>query len=213
MAAQDADRALVARLQRGDEAAFREVVARYHMALLRMARMYVATQQAAEDVVGETWLGVVQGIERFEGRSSLKTWLFRILMNRARTRAVREGRNIPFSALASNDDDDEPSVAAERFIASGPDAGHWSSLPRAWDDIPEERLLALETRARIQEALDALPVNQRSVLTLRDIEGFSSAEVCNMLDISETNQRVLLHRARARVRQALEAWLNEREDA
>lgn len=123
MAAQDADRALVARLQRGDEAAFREVVARYHMALLRMARVYVASQQAAEDVVGETWLGVVQGIERFEGRSSLKTWLFRILMNRARTRAVREGRNIPFSALASNDDD-EPSVAAERFIASGPDAGH-----------------------------------------------------------------------------------------
>ena len=204
---------LVARLRRRDESAFRELIERYHMSLVRLAREYVSTQQAAEDAAQETWLGVLQGIDRFEGRSSLRTWIFRILMNRARTRAVREGRSVPFAALAGPDaGDDEPSVEAERFISAGNQfAGHWSAFPHSWETVPEERLLALETRARIQRAIDALPAGQRAVISLRDVEGWDAPEVCNILEISETNQRVLLHRARSRVRRELEDWLETRE--
>lgn len=207
------DQVLVVRLRARDESAFRELIERYHMSLVRMARQYVATQQAAEDVAQETWLGVLQGIDRFEGRSSLKTWIFRIMLNRARTRAAREGRSVSFAALGGDDArDDEPAVEPERFFPAGHRlAGHWSAPPRSWETVPEERLLAQETRAVIQRAIDALPHGQRVVITLRDIEGLSSAEVCNMLDISETNQRVLLHRARSRVRRELERWLDARE--
>jgi len=207
------DLALVARLRRRDESAFRELIERYHPSLVRLAREYVSSQQLAEDVAQETWLGVLQGIDRFEGRSSLRTWIFRILMNRARTRAVREGRSIPFAALAGPDaGDDEPAVDADRFLGAGHRfANHWAAFPHSWETVPEERLLAQETRARIQRAIDALPPGQRTVITLRDVEGWDAPEVCNVLDISETNQRVLLHRARSRVRRALEDWLETRE--
>jgi RNA polymerase sigma-70 factor (ECF subfamily) len=210
--ASEDDLMLVARLRNRDESAFRELIERYHMSLVRMARQFVASQQAAEDVAQETWLGVLRGIDQFEGRSSLKTWIFRIMMNRARTRATREGRSVPFAALAGADAGDaEPAVEAERFLEAGRFAGHWAAPPRSWETVPEERLLAQETRARIQQAIDVLPDGQRAVITLRDVEGWGSAEVCNILAISESNQRVLLHRARSRVRRELENWLDTRE--
>jgi RNA polymerase sigma-70 factor (ECF subfamily) len=198
------ERQLVAALRAGDEAAFRELINRYHASLVRVARMYVPTQAIAEEVAQETWLAVLEGIDRFEGRSSLKTWIFRILTNRAKTRGMREGRSLPFSSLER----DEPAVEPERF--RGPEEpwpGHWSAHPRAF---PEERLLAAETRDVIQDAIDKLPETQRSVITLRDVEGWSADEVCNALTLSETNQRVLLHRARSAVRAALERYMETR---
>jgi RNA polymerase sigma-70 factor (ECF subfamily) len=203
------DHRLVDSLRAGDESAFEMLIDRYHSSLLRLAMLYVPSRAVAEDVVQETWLGVLQGLARFEGRSSLKTWIFRILTNRARTRGQREGRSIPFSAVWNADDDPaEPAVEAERFLPPDhEDAGHWVSFPRNWDELPEERLLSQETRAQIQQAIDALPGSQREVITLRDVEGWASEEVCNMLGISESNQRVLLHRARSKVRHTLEQYL------
>ena len=155
----------------------------------------------------KAWLGALRGLDRFEGRSSLKTWLFRIVANTAKTRAVREARTVPFSEL----DADEPAVAADRFL--GPDharhPGAWSSAPDPWEDVPAARLASAETRRTIERAIAELPEGQRLVITLRDVEGWTAAEACNVLGLSETNQRVLLHRARARVRAALEAYLNE----
>jgi RNA polymerase sigma-70 factor (ECF subfamily) len=202
---------LIAALRQGDEAAFMALVERYQTALVRVALIYVSSHGAAEDVVQETWLGVLQGLSRFEGRSSLKTWIFRILSNRAKTRAVREGRAIAFSALASAADDPaEPAVDPSRFYPpEHEDHGWWVSYPRSWEDVPESRLLARETRAQIMAAIEALPENQRTVISLRDVEGWTSEEVCNVLTISETNQRVLLHRARSKVRRALEHYLTE----
>lgn len=203
------DQTLVRALQRGDEDAFVALVTAYHGLLVRLALLYVPTRAAADDVVQETWLGVLRGLERFEARSSLKTWICRILVNRARTRAVRDGRLVPFSSFWGPEDEaDEPAVAADRFIADGRLAGHWASPPTTWDELPEERLLAGETRARIREAIAALPANQRTVITLRDVEGWSAPDVCAALDISEANQRVLLHRARSKVRQALERYFD-----
>lgn len=204
--------ALIEALRRGEESAFVTLVGRYHQSLLRMASVYVSSRAAAEDVVQETWLGVLRGLDRFEGRSSLKTWIFRILINRAKTRGERESRSIPFSALASTDDDaGEPAVEPERFLL--PDhprwPGHWASFPSDWDELPEQLLLSAETRAVVQRAVDALPPSQREVITLRDIEGWTSDDVCNALVISETNQRVLLHRARSKVRRALEQYLHD----
>ena len=199
----DDDRALVERLRAGDERAFASLVDEYSGALMRLARMYVKSAAVAEEVVQETWVGVIRGIDRFEGRSSLRTWIFRILVNTAKTRAQREGRSIPFSSVA-NPADDEPAVDPDRFL--GPDsrhAGHWALGPMPWP-TPEERLLSGETRDRILEAIDELPPAQREVVTLRDIEGWSSKDVCNALEITETNQRVLLHRGRSKVRAALE---------
>jgi RNA polymerase sigma-70 factor (ECF subfamily) len=201
---------LLAALRRGEEQAFATLLERYHPALLRLARVYLPDRTLAEEVVQETWIGVLQGIHQFEGRSSLKTWIFRILMNRAKTLALREGRSIPFSALPeAGEDDGEPTVDPERFLP--PDhpraPGHWVSFPQSWEDIPEDRLLSLETQGRIQQAIAMLSPNQREVITLRDIEGWTSDEVCNFLNISQANQRVLLHRARAQVRQALEDYL------
>jgi RNA polymerase sigma-70 factor (ECF subfamily) len=199
------DMRLVEGLRAGDEAAFAELMRRYGASMLRIAQMYVRSRAVAEDVVQEAWLAVFKGIGRFEGRSSLKTWLFRILTNTAKTRAVREGRSIPFSALGS--DDGEPTVDPDRFL--GPEErfpGHWGSPPSSWGE-PEERLVAAETLDVIRAEIDKLPPAQALVITMRDIEGFSSEEVCNALDISETNQRVLLHRARAKVRRALEDYL------
>jgi RNA polymerase sigma-70 factor, ECF subfamily len=195
------EHALVVALRRGDESAFRWLVEMYHAMLVRVARMYVSTQAVAEDVAAETWLAVLEGIDRFEERSSLKTWIFRILTNRAKTRGIREGRSLPFSSL----EPDEPAVESDRFHGGDhPWPGHWAAAPRGF---PEERLLAAETRDVIERAIEALPPTQRAVITLRDIEGWSAEEVCNALTLTETNQRVLLHRARSAVRRALEEYL------
>ena len=196
------DAALVDRLRAGDEAAFAELVRLYHPSLLRFARLFVSSPAVAEDVVQETWLGVLRGIGRFEGRSSLKTWIFRILANTAKTRAQREGRSVPFSALEDAEGSFEPAVERARFTG----AGYWAVPPPEW---PEERLLGAETRSVIARAIEALPQTQRAVISLRDVEGWSAEEVRNALDLSETNQRVLLHRARAKVRRALEQYLME----
>jgi RNA polymerase sigma-70 factor (ECF subfamily) len=200
---------LVEGLRRGDEAAFMALVRRYGPQMLRVARMYVASEAAAEDVVQETWLAVLKGIDRFEGRSSLRTWLFRILVNRARTRGSRDARTTPFSSLARDVEGDEPSVPEERFLdTTSRWSGHWASAPNRWDDLPEERLLSEETLAVARRAIDALPESQRTVVTLRDVEGWDSGDVVNLLGISEGNQRVLLHRGRAKVRKALEEHLD-----
>jgi RNA polymerase sigma-70 factor (ECF subfamily) len=194
---------LIADLRAGDEAAFRSLIEMYHPMLVRVARMYVSTQAVAEEVAQETWLAVFEGIGRFEGRSSLKTWLFRILTNRAKTRGIREGRSLPFSAL----EPDEPAVEPERFHGGDHNwPGHWSAPPSGF---PEERLLAAETRSIVEQAIARLPPTQRAVISLRDIEGWTAEEVCNALTLSETNQRVLLHRARSAVRAALEEYLEE----
>jgi RNA polymerase sigma-70 factor (ECF subfamily) len=178
-----------------------------------LAQIYVQNPAAAEEVVQETWLGVIQGLDRFEGRSSLKTWIFRILTNRAKTKGEREGRTIPFSALHENGSPDEPVVDPSRFLPPEHERwpGHWASRPANWDELPEERLLAGETRSRILAAVDRLPPSQRAVITLRDIDGWTSDEVCNILGLSETNQRVLLHRARSKVRRALEQYFDEEQ--
>lgn len=177
--------------------------------MLRVAMMYVSTRAVAEEVVQEAWLGVFKGLDRFEGRSSLKTWIFRILTNTAKTRGEREGRSVPFSSLGDDDQDEAP-VAIDRFLgAEHRWGGHWASAPRNPRDVPEERLLASETRARIAAAIETLPANQRTVITLRDVDGFDADEACEILGISEVNQRVLLHRARGRVRAALEQYLDE----
>ena len=198
----DEDAPLLDALRAGDERAFAALVDKYGPSLLRLAQLYVSSRAVAEEVVQETWLAVLTGIERFEGRSSLKTWLFRILTNKAKTRGQREGRTLPFSSLASDGDEDQTAVAVERFARGGA----WATPPRG---VPEERLLAGETRARVEQAISALPPNQRAVITLRDVEGLSAEEACNVLGLSETNQRVLLHRARAKVRAALERYLED----
>ncbi len=196
---------LVEALRAGDEDAFREVVRTYNSSLLRVARIYVPTQVLAEEVVAETWLAVLEGLGRFEGRSSLKTWIFRILVNRAKTRAVRERRTLPLSAFEP-ERIQEPALEADRFRGWDDPRwpGHWAAPPVLW---PEDRLLAAETREKLAAAIDALPGTQRAVISLRDLEGWSAEEVCNALGLSETNQRVLLHRARAKVRKALEDYL------
>ncbi|MFZ1880671.1 MAG: sigma-70 family RNA polymerase sigma factor [Gaiellaceae bacterium] len=205
--ADPADAQLVERLRAGDEESFRTLVREWHASMLRVAQIFVPSRAVAEDVVQETWLRVLGALDRFEGRSSLKTWVFRILANTAKTRAQREGRVIPFSSLQDPGRVPEAAVDADRFL---PDdhphhPGGWSSPPAA---LPEEKLLAAETRARIAAAIEELPANQRAVIMLRDVQGWDSAEVCNALDITEVNQRVLLHRARAKVRNALEDYLS-----
>jgi RNA polymerase sigma-70 factor (ECF subfamily) len=199
------DRKLVRALKRGDEQAFMALVERHHASLLRIARMYVPTKEVAEDVVQETWIAVLNGIGRFERRSSLKTWIYSILVNIAKTRGQRERRTIPFSASAPAGAD-EPAVDPDRFTRDG----GWSLGPTPWE-TPEESLLSGETRDLILRTIDGLPDSQREVITLRDVEGWPSGEVCNALDISETNQRVLLHRARSKVRAALESYLGAME--
>lgn len=202
------DESLVERAREGDEQAFAALVRRYTPMLMRLARMYVPTDALAEDVVQETWVAVVRGLERFEGRSSFKTWLFRILVNRAKTRGVREHRSIPFASVGGGDgagieDEDGPTVDPSRFTSEGA----WTSAPADWHDDPELSLESEEALRIAREAIDGLPERQKIVITLRDLEGLSSDEVRNVLDLTETNQRVLLHRARTKVRQALEEWI------
>jgi len=209
-----AEAALVERLRAGDDDAFTALVDRHAGPLLRVARMY-CTDSVAEEVVQETWIGVLQGLDRFEGRSSLRTWMFRILANIARTKGAREYRQVPFSAFADPvAETSEPAVGPERFAPGGDAwAGHWVSYPRRWDELPEERFLSSEATAAIRAAIEVLPPNQREVVTLRDVEGWSSEEVCDVLAISAANQRVLLHRGRSKVRQAIERLAGDRPAA
>ena len=188
--------ALLQRLRAGDEDAFATLVARHDGALRRVARTFVRTPSAADDVVQETWLGVLRGLDGFEGRSSLRTWIFRILVNRARTRAVGDARSVPFSAL---EDDDRPAVEPAAFGADG----RWTSAPPRLEHDPESSLLRRELRDELLGAVDRLAPAQRLVITLRDLVGLPAEEVCELLDITDGNQRVLLHRARARVHAAL----------
>lgn len=188
--------ALLERLRAGDEEAFAELVAANDAALRRVARSFVRTAAAADEVVGETWLAVIAGLPRFEGRASLRTWIFGILVNRARTRGVREARSVPFSSLS---DESGPTVDPEAFA---PD-GSWRSAPPRLDADPERRLLAAELRAQLFAAIDRLPPRQRTVLVLRDIVGLDPMEVSTLLELSEGNQRVLLHRGRAHLRAEL----------
>jgi RNA polymerase sigma-70 factor (ECF subfamily) len=203
--------ALVEALRHGDEAAFTELVERHHPALVRLAMSFVSTRAAAEEVAQETWLAVLEGIDSFQARSSLKTWLYRILVNRAKTRGVRESRSVPFSSLAEAGDDGEPSVDPERFMDESHPRwpGHWTAYPGRLSDAPEERLLSRETREVIADAIETLPASQRQVIELRDVEGCDSEECCRILGLTEGNQRVLLHRARSRVRAELERYLSE----
>ena len=202
---------LVEQLRSGNEAAFVSLIDRYAPTMLRLAMVYVRARAIAEEVVQETWMAVLEGLNRFEGRSSLKTWLFRILTNCAITRAQREGRSIPFSSLEDIDTDyAEHAVDPDQFLpADHRWSGHWVSFPSNWQEVPEERLLSQETRAHLEKAINALPPSQREIIILRDIEGWSSVETCGFLGISEVNQRVLLHRARTKVRTVLENYFQE----
>jgi RNA polymerase sigma-70 factor (ECF subfamily) len=191
------DAEIVRALKAGDEAVFADLVDAYSPGLMRMAMMFVRDRVVAEDVVQDTWIAVLRGIDRFEGRSSLKTWILRILANRAKTRGTREARCVPFSCLGP-DDADEPAA----------DLGHWSGPPRSWAGAPEERLLARETLEHLRRAIEALPSRHREVIVLRDVEGWDGVEVCAALGLSEGNQRVLLHRARSRVRAELDTYLS-----
>jgi RNA polymerase sigma-70 factor, ECF subfamily len=213
VAAAPDDRDRLARLRRGDEATFRELIDTLSPALLRAAMAYVPSRAVAEEVVQETWMAVMRGIDGFEGRSSLKTWIFRILTNLAMKGGGRERRSVPFSALAGADDPGGPSLDPDRFLAPEHERfpGHWALAPTPWP-TPEEGLLAGETRAVIVRAIEGLSHAQRIVITLRDIGGWDSDEVCQALDISPGNQRVLLHRARTAVRAAIEAHLGAVED-
>jgi RNA polymerase sigma-70 factor (ECF subfamily) len=201
------DARLIDGLKQRDEAAFVRLVTCYQGRLIRLALVYAPTHAVAEEIVQDAWLGVLQGIDRFEGRSSFKTWLFRILVSRAQTRAERESRSVPFSAMG----DDEPAVAPDRFLAGDHPtwANHWAVPPKAWGASPEEQLLTQESLDAIAAEIAKLPPAQRQVITLRDVEGWAAEEVCNVLGISETNQRVLLHRARSRVRGALERYFDD----
>jgi RNA polymerase sigma-70 factor (ECF subfamily) len=204
------DDELIRDLRRGDEAAFTALVERHHAGMVRFAAAYVHDQAVAEEVTQEAWLGVLRGIGRFEGRSSLRTWIFGIVANQARSRTKREGRTIPLSSFA-DPDPAAPAVEPDRFLpADDPRWPRWwDEYPRSWDGIPEERCLARETRATVERAIEELPPGQRLVISLRDVEGWTAAEACSVLSISETNQRVLLHRARSRVRRALESYFDE----
>jgi RNA polymerase sigma-70 factor (ECF subfamily) len=207
-AVQDEGR-LVAALRNGDEAAFCTLVDTHHAQMVRVARAYVVDPAVADEVAQETWLRVLRSIDRFESRSSLKTWIFRILVNTALRWASREQRSIPLSRLARDAEGLEPAIESERFRPA--DAalwpGHWTSFPATWSTAPEARLLASEVRDCIRAAIEALPPGQRTVVTMRDVEGWTPEDVCNALQISESNQRVLLHRGRSRVRRALERYL------
>lgn len=200
------DDVLLAALQAGDERAFAVLVERYGALMLRVAQSHVRSRSVAEEVVQETWAIVFATIGRFERRAALKTWIMRILTNRAKTRGEREARCLPFSSLPG----DEPAVDADRFLPADDPRwpGHWACGLRRWSDVPEDRLLTHEVRGRIREALEQLPPRQQTVVALRDVEGWTPEEVCDALGVSEGNQRVLLHRARSKVRSALERHLD-----
>ncbi|MGE5225886.1 MAG: RNA polymerase sigma factor [Planctomycetaceae bacterium] len=202
-----ADLAIVERLRAGDETTFMMLVEQHQAAMLRVAQMYVSSRAVAEEVVQEAWLGIIKGLDRFEGRSSLRTWMYRIVANIAKTRGQKEGRSVPFSSLAGEDDADTGIDPSWFQDAAGRFPGGWKATPDDWSGLPEDRLLGDETLRRVGQAIASLPPMQAEVIRLRDVLGWSSEEVRNALDITETNQRVLLHRARAKVRRALDAYL------
>lgn len=189
---EDPDSELVGRLRAGDEGAFAELAGKYQGAMLTLAWGYVPSRAVAEEVVQDAWVGVLRGIDRFERRSSFRTWLFRILVNRAISAGVRERRSVPVDDLG-------PVIDASRFDA----AGTWQVPPEPWADQVEDKVIAAKMAARIHAAIDELPLHQREVVTLRDVQGLGSEEVCVILDISHVNQRVLLHRGRSRLRQVI----------
>lgn len=203
-----AEPATLEALQSGDERAFRDLVSALHSSMVRVASGFVPSRAIAEEVVQDTWVAVIKGLANFEGRSSLKTWIFSILVNQARTRGQREQRSVPFSSVSfsSATEDEGPTVDPDRFQTEGRWVGHWSRRPQHFD-VPAGNVEAAETRAVVTSAIATLPPNQQRVVWLRDVEGCSAEEVCGVLDISEGNQRVLLHRARAKVRAALETHL------
>ena len=201
-----ADAALLERLRAGDEAAFEALVARHYATMLAVAQTYVKGRAVAEEVVQEAWLGVIKGLDRFEGRSSLRTWILSILVNQAKTRGVREARSVPFATLEG----EEPAVDADRF--RGPHEsypGHWRAFPSDWGRSAAAAVQDRETLRVVMGAIADLPATQQTVIRMRDVEGYSSEEVCAALDVSEANQRVLLHRARSRVRAALERHFDD----
>jgi len=203
--------ALLTSLRNGDEAAYTALVDEYGPGMRRVALSFVRSSAVADEVVQEAWLGALRGLDRFEGRASLKTWLFRIVANIARTHAVREARSLPFSSLELESEvraPHDPALPPDRF--QGPDGQFprgWASFPLQWISQPEGALLSAETCIVIAETIASLPPGQRLVITLRDVEGWDAREVCSVLELSETNQRVLLHRARSKVRAALEDYL------
>jgi RNA polymerase sigma-70 factor, ECF subfamily len=202
----------LAALRGGDEQVFVELVQQHHALMLRVASRYVRSRAVAEEVVQETWLGVLEGLDRFEGRARFTTWMFRILVNRAKTRGERERRTVPFATLAAGEASGEPAaVAPDRFLGADHDRWphHWAMPPRRWEESPEHNLATAETLSLVKEAIDTLPPMQRLVISMRDLDGWDGPDVCNALGVSETNQRVLLHRARSRVRGALEAYFAE----
>jgi RNA polymerase sigma-70 factor (ECF subfamily) len=204
-----AESRLVEALRAGDEEAFVQLVRLHGPSMLRIARLYTSSRAVAEEVLQETWLGVLTGVGRFEGRSSLRTWLFRILVNKAKTRAASERRSVSFAELSDEEvAAPELSVEADRFRGAGERwAHHWTSAPQRWAEHPEASLLSQETIATVERAAASLPAAQRAVVILRDVVGCDANEVCDTLGITATNQRVLLHRARAKVRRALEQHL------
>ena len=204
-----ADDTTIARLKRGDEGAFDELVNQHHGTLIRMAMGYVADREVAEEVVQDTWMAVIECLDRFEGRSSLRTWICGILIHKAKDRGVREKRHTTFSDFESSDDDNDEAVDPSRFQQTGEWAGHWAFPPQPWDDQTPEKLLASQQAVNaMQRAIDALPPTLKEVLILRDVEGVEAKEVCEMLKITETNLYVRLHRARERVRVAVETALS-----
>jgi RNA polymerase sigma-70 factor, ECF subfamily len=205
-----ADAALIERLLAGDETAFLMLVDQHQPAMVRLAQMYVSSRAVAEEVVQEAWIGILKGLPTFQGRSSLRTWMYKIVTNVAKTRGVREGRSVPFSSIAGEHDDP---VDPSWFQGSDePYPGGWRTFPDDWRGVPEDRLLGQETLDHISRALDGMPAMQAEVVRLRDVHGWSSDEVCNALDLTETNQRVLLHRGRSRIRRELDAYLSEGRD-
>jgi RNA polymerase sigma-70 factor (ECF subfamily) len=202
------DERLLAQLRQGNERAFDELVARHHGALIRTALGYVSDREMAEEVVQDTWMAVIEGLDRFEGRSSLRTWIFGILIHKAKDRGVREKRHTTFSAYEPFDDDQDEAVDPARFHRSGEWVGHWALPPQPWDERTPEALLASEQAVNaMKRAIEALPATLKDVLILRDVEGVEVREICEILKITETNLYVRLHRARERVRQAVEAAL------
>ena len=206
--------ALLTRLRQGDEGAFDELVTRHHSALIRMARGYVADREVAEEVVQDTWMAVIEGLDRFEGRSSLRSWVFGIMIHKAKDRGVREKRHTTFSTLESIIDNGDEAVDPSWFHQSGEWAGHWAFPPQPWDDQTPEKLLASQQAVTaMHRAIEALPLTLKDVSILRDVEGVDAKEVCAILKITETNLYVRLHRARERVRQAVETYLEGRQSA
>jgi RNA polymerase sigma-70 factor (ECF subfamily) len=192
-------------LRRGDEVAYRALVKDCHPTMFRLALMYSPSRAVAEETVQETWIAVLRGLDGFAGRASLRTWICRILMRIAQRRAGIESRSLPFSALA--DDGDFVAVAPDLFVQSGPRTGRGVAVPQDWSTVPEHELLSQEFQQIVSAAIAQLPPAQREVITLRDVEGWSTSEVSDLLDIQDGHQRVLLHRARSRVRSVLERYL------